>query len=149
MIQENRVCTARHPAVIMNDQVFDSSAPFSVHEHASFGALALASCRFLQGHSMSTLPIKLALESLEAQIGAKDVKSYRHASPSELCICLPLHSLTPKRINETWTNWQPQLQNIQSNPTDVDTACNKSLPAFLLELPRYTSRWALSIVVSR
>ena len=101
---------------------------------------------------MSTLPIKLELESLEAQIGAKDVKSYRHASLSELCICLPLHSLTPKRINETWTNWQPQLQNIQSNPTDVDTdvdtACNK-LASFLLELPRYTSRWALSIVVSR
>ena len=97
---------------------------------------------------MSTLPIKLALESLEAQIGAKDVNSYRHASPSELCICVPLHSLTPKRINETWTNWQPQLQNMQSNPTDVDTACNK-LASFLLELPRYTSRWALSIVVSR
>ena len=45
---------------------------------------------------MSTLPIKLALESLEAQIGAKDVESFRHASPSELCMCLPLHSLTPK-----------------------------------------------------
>ena len=98
---------------------------------------------------MSTLPIKLALESLEAQIGAKDVESFGHASPSELCICLPLHSLTPERISGTWTNWQPQLQNMQSNPTDVDTACNKSLPAFLLELPRYTSRWALSIVVRR
>ena len=46
------------------------------------------------------------------------------------------------------TDRKPQLEDMQSNPTDVDTACNK-LASFLLELPRHASRWALSIVVSR